>query len=66
MPLYDYKCEDCDFVKERIDYLNDVFDSPVYACPLCGGVMRRKQPSPGLLKGKGYTTIMRAERESDD
>lgn len=52
MPLYDYKCLQCEEVTEVL--IGSADDSGV-SCPACGNLMRRQVSAPSFrLKGNGW------------
>lgn len=53
MPIYGYRCNDCGFKK---DHLQKLGDTPIAACPSCGGHNYAKQLSAAgfQLKGSGW------------
>ncbi len=53
MPMYDYKCEECDY---RFEVFHKVNEMPEIVCPKCGG-KTRKLVSGGVgiqFKGSGF------------
>lgn len=53
MPTYEYKCEKCDYVFEKLQAMSD---DPIETCPKCGGHVRRLiGAGSGLIfKGSGF------------
>jgi putative FmdB family regulatory protein len=52
MPIYEYRCQDCDKVFEKIERS---FDEHAEACPACGGESRRIISNTSfVLKGSGW------------
>ncbi len=52
MPLYEYECEACGVRFERRQSFNE---SPLRACPECGGAVHRLiQPVGIVFKGSGF------------
>lgn len=52
MPLYEYRCTDCDHHFERIEKASALHDG---ICPVCGGPARRLLGAPALkFKGSGW------------
>jgi putative FmdB family regulatory protein len=52
MPIYEYKCESCAIVFERVQHFED---EPLKTCPECGGEVRRVlQPVGVIFKGSGF------------
>ncbi|CUU07992.1 putative regulatory protein, FmdB family [Candidatus Kryptobacter tengchongensis] len=53
MPTYEYKCDNCGYIFEEFQSIND---EPVKICPKCGGSVR-KVISGGIgliFKGSGF------------
>jgi len=53
MPTYEYKCENCGFVFEEFQSMNDV---PINKCPKCKGKVRRLIGAGAgmIFKGSGF------------
>lgn len=52
MPLYEYQCEACGKITERIQKFSD---PPLESCPACGGRMKKLLSSPAIqFKGSGW------------
>jgi putative FmdB family regulatory protein len=52
MPLYEYKCQECEHRYERIEKASSPHDG---TCPSCGGAARRLLGAPALkFKGSGW------------
>ncbi len=53
MPTYEYKCNNCGYVFEEFQSIND---EPIKICPKCGGSVRKKiSAGVGLIfKGSGF------------
>lgn len=52
MPLYEYKCTQCE---EQIEIIQKISDPPYSHCPKCGGEMRKLISSPAIqFKGTGF------------
>ena len=52
MPLYEYQCDSCGAVFERIQKFSD---PPIEACPTCGGAVKKLVSSPAFqFKGSGW------------
>jgi len=51
MPIYKFRCVNCDYTEEKLQKLND----PHPRCP-CGFIMVKALTTPGSfnLKGKGF------------
>lgn len=59
MPLYEYKCEKCDYRFERIQGFND---APIVSCPRCRGRVNRVfHPTTSIFKGSGFYSTDRRE-----
>jgi putative FmdB family regulatory protein len=61
MPIYQYRCLNCNFQFELKQSFND---KPIADCPSCHGIARRIfSPVPIIFNGPGfYVTDSRAER----
>lgn len=52
MPLYEYQCESCEKITERIQKFSD---PPLETCPACGGHVKKLPSSPAIqFKGSGW------------
>lgn len=52
MPIYEYSCEKCHTVIERIQKFSD---PPLTTCEVCGGVLVKLMGKPALqFKGSGF------------
>ena len=52
MPLYEYQCDACG---HRFEQIRKFSDSPLEACPSCGGAVRKLVSSPAIqFKGTGW------------
>ena len=52
MPLYEYRCQKCDHMFEKIQKFSD---KPRAACPACGGAGKRQLSAPAIhFKGSGW------------
>ena len=52
MPLYEFQCETCHKVTERIQKYSD---PPMETCPACGGPVKKLVSSPAIqFKGTGW------------
>lgn len=66
MPIYSYRCEDCQYTQ---DILRKISDPPLVACPSCGAPTFRKQVTAAgfQLKGSGwYVTDFRNPQADKD
>lgn len=62
MPLYEYQCDSCGAVFERIQKFSD---PPVEACPTCGGAVKKLVSSPAFqFKGSGWYVTDYAKKSS--
>ena len=50
MPIYEYKCENCD---HQLEILQKISDEPAVTCPECGQDRLRKMISAAAFKLKG-------------
>jgi putative FmdB family regulatory protein len=53
MPVYEYKCEQCNFDFERLQKMSE---EPIKKCPKCGGKVKRLIGSDIniIFKGSGF------------
>ncbi|MCA9934620.1 MAG: zinc ribbon domain-containing protein [Anaerolineales bacterium] len=52
MPIYTYKCNDCEYQFEQRQKMSD---DPLTDCPSCGGTVRRVVNAVGVVfKGSGF------------
>ena len=53
MPIYEYQCQDCDYV---VEVLQKIADAPAVDCPSCGKPSLKKKISAAAfrLKGSGW------------
>ena len=52
MPLYEYKCDDCNHRFEKIQKFSDPLE---HTCPKCGGPVHKLMSSPAIqFKGSGF------------
>ena len=62
MPLYEYQCDSCGAVFERIQKFSD---PPIEACPTCGGAVKKLVSSPAFqFKGSGWYVTDYAKKSS--
>jgi putative FmdB family regulatory protein len=52
MPTYEYRCDSCGHVFEKIQKFSD---APIDTCPKCGGPVHKLQSAPAFqFKGTGW------------
>jgi putative FmdB family regulatory protein len=52
MPIYEYRCKDCD---HRFDIAQSFTDHALTVCPACGGALKKVFGSVGItFKGSGF------------
>lgn len=52
MPIYEYKCLQCD---RRLETLQRVSEPPLSTCPECGGELKKLVSAPAFqFKGEGW------------
>jgi putative FmdB family regulatory protein len=52
MPLYEYRCLECD---HQFEVIQKFSDPPIEQCPKCGGPVRKLLSSPAIqFKGSGW------------
>ena len=52
MPLYEFRCLNCD---HQFEVIRKFSDPPVEKCPKCGGPVRKLMSSPAIqFKGSGW------------
>lgn len=52
VPIYEYQCDRCSGVTER---LQGIHDAPLRKCPSCGGKLRKRMSAGAfVLKGAGF------------
>jgi putative FmdB family regulatory protein len=63
MPLYEYQCESCQKVTERIQKYSDPL---MEICPACGGTVKKLLSSPAFqFKGTGWYITDYARKSSN-
>lgn len=63
MPLYEYRCESCHKVTERIQKFSDPL---MEICPACGGTVKKLLSSPAFqFKGTGWYITDYARKSSN-
>ncbi|MCX7973065.1 MAG: zinc ribbon domain-containing protein [Candidatus Aminicenantes bacterium] len=64
MPLYEYRCEDCDSLFEVLQRLNE---DPLKICPKCGGQLKKLISQSAIqFKGSGWYITDYARRQPSD
>ena len=66
MPIYEYKCSECD---QRLEILQKISDDPAKTCPGCGNDSLRKLVSAAAFKLKGsgwYETDFKNKKTGKD
>lgn len=66
MPIYEYKCDNCD---HRLEKLQKISDEPAKTCPECGKDTLRKLVSAAAFKLKGtgwYETDFKDKKPKKD
>jgi len=52
MPLYEYKCNEC---QKKIEVIQRISDPPYTHCPSCGGEVKKVISAPAIqFKGSGF------------
>ena len=52
MPIYEYRCNDCN---EQHEIIQKISEPPLTHCPKCGGEMKKLFSSPAIqFKGSGF------------
>jgi putative FmdB family regulatory protein len=52
MPIYEYRCKEC---QEHHEIIQKFSDAPLTHCPKCGGEMKKLISSPAIqFKGSGF------------
>jgi putative FmdB family regulatory protein len=68
MPIYEYKCTECN---NTLEILQKATDLPLKKCPKCGGKLKKLISSPAIqFKGSGwyitdYAQKNKPEKEED-
>jgi len=63
MPIYEYRCDDCERVFEALQRISD---EPLDACRHCGGAARRIVSSPAIqFLGSGWYVTDYARKTGD-
>lgn len=55
MPIYAYRCEECNFSK---DVMQKMSDEPLTVCPSCGKASFKKQLTAAAVHGSGSGSSM--------
>ena len=66
MPIYEYKCDQCN---HQLEILQKISDDPATTCPECGGESLRKLVSAAAFKLKGtgwYETDFKDKKPGKD
>jgi putative FmdB family regulatory protein len=66
VPIYEYKCDECD---HRLEKLQKISDDPIKTCPECGEDGLRKLVSAAAFKLKGtgwYETDFKDKKPKKD
>ena len=66
MPIYEYRCDECD---HELEMLQKISDDPVKTCPICGKDSLRKLVSAAAFKLKGtgwYETDFKDKKPKKD
>jgi putative FmdB family regulatory protein len=64
MPLYEYKCSNCN---SHVEVVQKVNDQPLKKCPKCGGALKKLLSAPGLqFKGKGWYVTDYGEKKKPE
>jgi putative FmdB family regulatory protein len=62
MPLYEYRCLECD---HQFEVIQKFSDPPIEQCPKCGGPVRKLLSSPAIqFKGSGWYITDYARKDS--
>lgn len=63
MPLYEYKCTQCE---KKVEMIRLFSDPPITHCPSCGGDMKKVISAPAIqFKGSGFYKTDYASKKSD-
>ena len=63
MPIYEYKCADCD---ERVEKMRKISDAPLTVCENCGGKLEKQMSLSGFqFKGAGWYVTDYASKKGD-
>ena len=64
MPIYKYKCKDCDI---EIELKQHMLDDPIKVCPACDGELIRVIQIPSVIyRGTGFYSTDKAPRDLED
>ena len=62
MPIYEYRCRDCE---EEIEVTQRITDDPLQTCPKCGGALSKLISNTSfILKGTGWYATDYAKKSS--
>ncbi|MEW6455186.1 MAG: FmdB family zinc ribbon protein [Acidobacteriota bacterium] len=64
MPIYEYRCKDCN---EKFEFMQKVGDQPIEQCPKCRGRLFRIISPPAIqFKGSGWYITDYARKDPRD
>lgn len=62
MPIYEYRCKDCN---EKFEFIQKVGDQPIEQCPKCRGRLYKLVSPPAIqFKGSGWYITDYARKDS--
>ncbi len=63
MPIYEYKCQQC---QKKFEKIQKISEPPCKKCPSCGGKLKKLVSSPAIqFKGSGfYATDYAGKKEA--
>jgi putative FmdB family regulatory protein len=62
MPIYEYKCQDC---QKRFEKIQKLSDPPCKKCPNCGGKLKKLISTSAIqFKGKGFYITDYAKKDA--
>jgi putative FmdB family regulatory protein len=56
MPLFEFRCESCGLVQEKLMSFQDAITKAVH-CPQCHVVTFRQQSAPGSVRVDGFNSV---------
>lgn len=63
MPIYEYKCQDCE---THVEKMQKISDEPLKVCESCGGKLEKQWSRTGFqFKGEGWYVTDYAGKKSD-